>query len=214
MKNKTYALQFRRKRTGKTDYRKRLKLLISHKPRIILRKTLRNFIAQIAEYDISGDKIVIGASSKELMKHGWNYGRSNLGAAYLTGFLLGRKAKAAGITEAIPDIGLHASKKGARVYAALKGVFDAGIKIPFSEEIMPSEERIEGKHIEEYAKILKNDNERYKRQFSDYIKIGLIPERISEEFKKVKENLTNFEAGRKQNFSEPQRKKTLRRENG
>ena len=189
MKSKTYAMQFRRKRAGRTDYRKRLKLLTSRKPRIIVRKTLYNFIAQIAQYDPKGDIIITSAHSTELKKLGWKFGRSNLSAAYLTGFLLGKKAKKAGIPEAVPDIGLHESKKGARIYAALKGAADAGLKIPFSGEIMPPQDRIEGKHIAQYASSLKQDQEKYRKQFSGYLKDNANPETISEDFKKVKESI-------------------------
>ena len=53
------------------------------------------------------------------------------------------------IEEAILDLGLQTSTKGSRIYAALKGVLDAGINIPHSKEILPSEDRIKGKHISE-----------------------------------------------------------------
>jgi large subunit ribosomal protein L18 len=42
---------------------------------------------------------------------------------------------------------LQISTKGSRIYAALKGVLDSGIKVPYSEEILPSEDRIKGRHI-------------------------------------------------------------------
>ncbi len=187
MKNKIYAVQYRRKRAGKTDYRKRLKLLMPGKPRLVLRKTLHNFIVQIAQYEPNGDTIVTGAGSAGLKKYGWNYSGNSVSAAYLTGLIAGMKAKESGIKEAVADIGLQNSKKGARVYAALKGFADSGIKIPYSEEIMPEQSRIEGKHIEQYAKILKENPEAYKKQFSGYIKKGLNPEKISEDFKKTKE---------------------------
>ncbi len=187
MKNKTYALQFRRKRTGKTDYRTRLALLSSHRPRLIVRKTLANCIAQIAEYDEKGDKIIVGANSTELKKYGWKGSMDNISAAYLTGLLVGVKAKAKGIKTAVPDIGFQTSKKGARIYAAIKGTSDAGIIVPHSMEIMPSQDRIEGKHIEHYATLLKKDQARYNKQFSGYIKAGITPESISQEFKKAKD---------------------------
>jgi large subunit ribosomal protein L18 len=58
---------------------------------------------------------------------------------------------ALGISEGIADIGLHASTKGNRIYAAVKGVVDAGVDVPHSPEIFPAEERISGKHIKEYT---------------------------------------------------------------
>ena len=39
--------------------------------------------------------------------------------------------------------------KGSRIYAALKGILDAGLNIPHSDGIFPNEERIKGKHISE-----------------------------------------------------------------
>jgi len=39
--------------------------------------------------------------------------------------------------------------KGSVQYAAVKGFIDSGIKVPCSEDIFPSDERIEGKNISE-----------------------------------------------------------------
>lgn len=46
-----YRVPFRRRREGKTNYHKRLKLLKSKKPRLVVRKTLNHHIAQIVVYD-------------------------------------------------------------------------------------------------------------------------------------------------------------------
>ena len=54
-----------------------------------------------------------------------------------------------GIEEAILDIGLQRPVKGSRVFAALKGMLDAGLSIPHGDGIFPSEERIKGLHISE-----------------------------------------------------------------
>jgi large subunit ribosomal protein L18 len=56
---------------------------------------------------------------------------------------------AAGHSEAVLDIGLAASSSGSRVFAALKGMVDAGLDIPHSEEIIPSDDRISGAHADE-----------------------------------------------------------------
>jgi large subunit ribosomal protein L18 len=37
----TYKMPFRRRREGKTNYTKRLKLLLSRKPRLVVRKSLK-----------------------------------------------------------------------------------------------------------------------------------------------------------------------------
>ena len=65
------------------------------------------------------------------------------------GFAVGKKAIAAGYNTAILDIGLAASTKGNRVYAALKGMIDAGLEIPHGEDVLPSDERIMGSHIDD-----------------------------------------------------------------
>ena len=42
--------------------------------------------------------------------------------------------------------------KGSRIFASLKGILDAGIDIPHNEEVLPSEERIKGEHIDKGLK--------------------------------------------------------------
>jgi len=140
---------FRRRKEGKTNYRKRLALLKSKKPRIVVRKSNKYMRVQFALYEPDGDRIVASSISSELKKYGWNHSFSNTPSAYLTGFIAGKKALAKGINEGILDIGLHAPREGARVFAALKGVADAGIDVPYSDDVVPSEDRLYGKHIDE-----------------------------------------------------------------
>jgi len=153
-------LKFRRRREGKTNYRKRLALLKSGKPRVIVRKSNKNIRVQFAIYDFNGDRITASAIGSDLRKYGWTYSLSNTPAAYLTGLLAGKRALKKGIKEGVLDIGLHTPRRGAKVFAALKGVVDAGIDVPYGEEILPSEDRIYGKHIneeiEEKVKEIKN----------------------------------------------------------
>jgi large subunit ribosomal protein L18 len=144
----TYRVKFRRRREGKTDYRKRLALLKSNLPRAVVRKTLGNTIVQIIEYHPTGDRVIAAATARELRTFGWNTNYDTLPAAYLTGLLAGKRAVAKNVNKAILDLGLHTSSKGARVFSALKGLLEAGITIPHDKEILPSEERIKGKHID------------------------------------------------------------------
>jgi large subunit ribosomal protein L18 len=67
----------------------------------------------------------------------------------LTGLLAGKRARDKKVKEVVLDLGLQTSTKGSRIYAALKGVLDAGIKVPHSEKILPDEDRIKGVHISE-----------------------------------------------------------------
>jgi len=136
---------FRRKREGKTDYRKRLTLLKSRKPRLVIRRALNNITVQIIEYNKTGDRVVTSVNSVSLKKLGWTSHRGNSSAAYLTGLMCGYKAQSKNIKEAVLDSGLVPSVKGSVIYAALKGVIDSKLKVPVSEEILPKMERIEEK---------------------------------------------------------------------
>ncbi len=186
MNRKPRIILYRRKREGKTDYRQRLRLIKSGKPRLTVRMTNKHVIAQVIEFHPDGDKIIAGASTSELKKYGWKANTRNLPASYLAGLLCGVKAKHAKVTEAITDLGLNKSVTGGALYAALKGAVDAGLEIPYSEEIMPPEDRITGKHISDYAKLLSKDKAKYEKQFSKYIKRNIKPEEISKEFESTK----------------------------
>ncbi|MEM4258545.1 MAG: 50S ribosomal protein L18 [Candidatus Thermoplasmatota archaeon] len=143
-----YHVKPRRHRQGRTDYRKRLKLLKSKKPRIVARRSLQYIRVQVIAFDQSGDKVLASAFSKELTtKYAWKYSSAATPAAYLTGLLAGVRAKQHGITEGILDIGRNKPTKGNTLFAALKGVVDAGIVCPHDPEMLPSEERILGKHL-------------------------------------------------------------------
>jgi large subunit ribosomal protein L18 len=151
----TYKMPFKRRRLGKTDYKKRLKLLLSKKPRLVVRKSLKYVQAQIVEFSKEGDKTLVSANSKELKKFGWKFSCDNLPAAYLTGLLIGKKALEKGIKEAILDTGLHASTKENRIYAVVKGALNTGLKVPVDESVLPTEDRIKGLHIANYLEKFK-----------------------------------------------------------
>jgi len=189
-KDASYCVPFRRRKEGKTEYKARKALVLSGKPRLVVRNGLKNIVAQIIIAKPNGDEVLVSAHSRELTKgYEWKAPRGNLPAAYLTGVLCGLKAKTQGIKEAILDIGLQAPSKGARVFAVLKGVLDAGIHMPHSEEKLPEKERIEGKHIEQYAKSLASNPEEYQAKFSKYLKQKLPPEDLPKHFAKVKANI-------------------------
>jgi large subunit ribosomal protein L18 len=151
MKRK-YTLKYRRRREGKTNYKKRIAILKSGKPRLAIRRSLTNMYIQLIKFDPKGDKIIASGSGFDLKKIGWNYSLGNLPAAYLTGLIVGKKIKATGINEVILDIGMYKSVAGSKIYAALKGVVDAGINVPHSADVLPKDDRIKGKHISDYKK--------------------------------------------------------------
>jgi large subunit ribosomal protein L18 len=150
-KKKLSCLPFRRKLQKRTNYKKRMQLLLSNTPRLVIRKSLKNIIAQIVLYNPDGDKIVVGAQAKELKKLGWQASTGNIPSSYLVGLLLGKKATEKKIIEAILDLGLHTSAKGGRLYALVKGVVDSGLKISVDEKVFPTEDRLTGKHISSYV---------------------------------------------------------------
>lgn len=141
----THRVPFRRRREGKTDYRKRLKLLVSRKNRVVVRKSTRYIRMQLIAPDNRGDRTLVSAISSELRHYGYDGGGACNGpAAYLTGLLFGKRALAAGFDEGILDIGLITPVHGSKVYAALKGALDSGFGIPHDPEVFPADERISG----------------------------------------------------------------------
>jgi len=181
---------FRRKRQGKTDYKKRLGMLKSGKHRLVIRKSLMNTYVQVVEYDPDGDKVIAAASTKELKKLGWKFATSSVPAAYLAGLLCAKKAKLSkeAILDAPPFAGLA---KGCRIYSALKGAIDGGLKVNASEEIFPSQDRITGKHIAEFAKSIAG-SEKYSRQFSQCLKQGVKPEDFVKYFDEIKSKIAGL----------------------
>ena len=188
-KGKAYTIAFRRKREGKTDYRTRLKLLTSKKLRVVVRRKLNNFTVQIINFEAKGDKVLIGVSSRELIKYGWKAHRGNLSSAYLTGYLCGLKAKKNKLTEGILDIGPNEAVPKSSFFALAKGLKDAGFNLPLGEKVIPGEDRIKGIHIENYAKQLSKDTNLYTKHFSQYIKNGLKPEDLSKHFEETKKKI-------------------------
>jgi large subunit ribosomal protein L18 len=184
----TYRVQLRRRREGKTDYQARKALVLSGKPRLVTRSTVKNVVAQIIVAKPHGDEVLVAAHSRELKKYGWKAPSGNVPAAYLTGLLCGLKAKAKGVAAAVLDIGLVAPTKGGKVFATLSGVLDAGVDVPHDEEKMVKE-RMEGEHIAEYGKSLGVGSEIYSAKFSKYLEQKLSPEKLPEHFAKVKADI-------------------------
>ncbi len=188
-KNASYRVQLRRRREGKTDYQARKALVTSRKPRLVTRASIRNVEVQIIIAKPHGDEVLASANSRELLKsYGWRAPTGNIPAAYLTGLLCGVKAKAAGINEAILDIGLVSPTKGSKIFAILSGVVDGGVEVPHREDKIVKE-RLKGDHIAKYAKNLGASSEEYTAKFSQYTAKGIAPEKIAEHLAKVKADI-------------------------
>ncbi len=180
-KGSRYRVPLRRRREQKTDYQARKAMVVSGKPRLVARSSLKNTIVQIIVAKPHGDEVLASAHSRELIKkYGWKAVTGNVPAAYLTGLLCGLKAKAKGVTEAILDIGLVKPTKGSKVFSTMSGVVDAGVAIPHSEEKIVKE-RTRGFHIQDYAESL-GAPEEYAPKFSAYAAKELSPAKFGEHF--------------------------------
>src|SRR3989338_1980036 len=189
-KLKPRTVAYRRKREQSTDYPKRLKSLLSGKLRLVVRFTNQRIIGQLVQFTPLGDKVVSAVDSFALKQHGWKYSCKNIPATYLTGLLLGKKAKTKGFSEAILDTGLRYPMKKGKMYAFLKGVVDAGLNVPHSgKDIFPDDSRIQGKHIQQYATVLQKHKEVYQQRFGQYLKDKAEPEQISVQFEQTKKKI-------------------------
>lgn len=144
-----YRVPFRRRRTGQTDYARRLRLLSGRTTRLVVRRSNRGVTVQFIDFAPTGDVVRAAATSRELGPFGWDASLASTPAAYLTGLLAGRRARDAGVTRAALDIGRAEPTPGGRLYAALKGALDAGLEIPVDRKVLPPENRLKGEHLPE-----------------------------------------------------------------
>ncbi len=185
---------FKRRREWRTDYQQRLGLLKSGKPRMIVRRSLENIHVQFILSESAGDKTVVDIKSNKLKKYGWKGHGGNIPSAYLTGYLAGMNAVKNGVKEAVVDIGLQKSVEFSSLYAAAAGARDAGVDVKVNKSVIPSKERLHGKHIADYAdKLKKEQPEKYRQQFSAYLKNGLNPEDLPKHFEEVKSHIARGE---------------------
>lgn len=183
-----YRVPLRRRREKKTDYQARKGFVVSGRPRLVARSSLKNTVAQIVNAKPNGDIVLASAHSRELVnKYGWKGATGNVPAAYLTGLLCGLKAKKNGVSEAILDLGLVSPTKGSKVFSTMAGAVDAGIEIPHSDEKIVKE-RTRGDHIVEYAETLGSPEE-YGPKFSTLNAKGLSPNELCDHFDKVKTDI-------------------------
>ncbi len=181
----TAELKFRRRREALTNYKKRFALVKSGAARVVIRKSNKRITAQITAYGEEGDRTLAHADSGELRRYGWP-SRANRPTAYLTGLLLGRKAKS--VKEAlILDIGLSSPVPGSIPFVFAKGCIDAGLKVKSGIKI---DDKAYNYSNAEYAKKLKKeDNEKYKKQYSAYMEGKTEPEALGSLFNQTKEKI-------------------------
>ncbi len=158
-----YSKILRRLREEKTNYKKRGTMLMGKRDFITVNITNENTQVQILKPGMTGDKVLASAHSRYLLEKGWKGSRKSVPAAYLTGYLAGKKALGKGANDAILYTGTRRYTQ--RMAAALKGVIDAGVKVPANEETFPSDDRINGEHL-----TVKNDIPKIKSTIDSEIK--------------------------------------------
>jgi large subunit ribosomal protein L18 len=184
----TYVHTLKRIREDKTNYRKRSAVLIGRHLFVTVKISDQNVAAQVLKPTPTGDIVIASAHSRELADHGWKGAFNNLPACYLTGMLLGKKAMQKEIDAAVLYIGKN--RFTSRVGACTKGIVDAGVSMPVSEESLPDEDRISGHHIAEYSHTLKEDEKEYNSRFSGILKNGLKPEDYPSHFEEIKSKIS------------------------
>lgn len=150
-----YAKILRRLREEKTNYRKRRTMLMGKKDFITVVISNQNTQVQILHPGIDGDRVMVSAHSRHLLKNGWKGSRKSISAAYLTGYHAGKIAIMKGIKDAILYTGTRRYTQ--RTAAVLKGAIDAGLTIPADPDTYPPDERILGEHL-----TVKNDITQFK----------------------------------------------------
>ena len=121
-------------------------------PRAVVRVSNTQVTCQLVSFDTGGDRVLASVTGKTLVnEHKWpsDASRKSVPACYLAGMALAKSALAAGHSEAILDIGLAAASRGSRAFAALRGMVECGLEIPHSEEVLPSDDRVSGSHIDD-----------------------------------------------------------------
>ncbi|KAI1289389.1 60S ribosomal protein L5 [Halotydeus destructor] len=97
------------------------------------------------------------------------------------------------------DTGLARTSTGARIFGVMKGAADGGMDVPHSERRFPgydAEEKkfdaeihrkhIFGQHVADYMRqLLEDDEEAYKKQFSQFVKLGITPDDLEDMYKKA-----------------------------
>ncbi|MFH1095779.1 MAG: 50S ribosomal protein L18 [Candidatus Micrarchaeota archaeon] len=163
-----YKVAFRRRRANLTDFSKRLGLIKSPNPRLVVRASCKGIVAQLVGFDARGDRVVASAHSAELDAYGW-LSQANTPTAYLCGLLAGQRAKKAGVKTTHLDLGMKTPSKGNLLFAAGLGAKAAGLQVGVPDELVDAP-RLEGSHIAAYAQALKSkDDAKFRKHFSRYI---------------------------------------------
>jgi len=137
-----YQTKYKRRRSGKTDYYARKRLITQAKNkynapkyRLVVRFTNRDIVMQIVTSEITGDKVFCAAYSHELKAYGIEHGLTNWAAAYCTGLLIARRVLKklgmdedfTGVEEADGEYTLTEATEGDESRRPFKAFLDVGL---------------------------------------------------------------------------------------
>ncbi len=138
-------------------------MLMGKRDFITVNITNENTLVQILKPGMTGDHVIASAHSRYLLEKGWHGSRKNISAAYLTGYVAGKRALGKGANNAILYTGTR--KYTQRMAAALKGVIDAGVEVPANPKTFPDDTRLSGNHL-----AVKNDISKIKSEIDSEVR--------------------------------------------
>jgi large subunit ribosomal protein L18 len=163
----------------------------------VVRISNKNVNSQFITPKVGGDIVVSSAHSRQLRKFGWKGSLKSTPACYLLGMLAGKMALEKGVKGAVLYNGVEPFIRGARISAFVKGVADSGVEVPMGEEAFPSQDRISGKTIADYAtKLASEDKSLHDKTFSGLLKEEFRPADYPKHFEEVKASIAGGGAKR------------------
>ncbi|MBU0527912.1 MAG: 50S ribosomal protein L18 [Candidatus Micrarchaeota archaeon] len=152
-KGPSYVVYYRRRREGKTDYKKRLALVKSGKTRMVIRRSNKALVIQFVDFYPEGDKTLLTMSSNQLSKDYKWPAKRNIWTGYLAGLMAGKLAQKKGVKEFVLDVGMYGSSKGSVIYAALQGATDSGLKSNFDSKMIPDFSTVPDKYKKAFEEV-------------------------------------------------------------
>src|SRR5437660_2539754 len=87
-----YTALLKRNRQNRTNYRRRVAMLIGRRSFVSIAVSNQNVMAQVIKPLAIGDSVLTAVRSRELVKYGWKGSMNSIPTCYLTGLLLGKRA--------------------------------------------------------------------------------------------------------------------------
>ena len=117
---------------------------------------------QLVTWAAEGDLVEVNVTGNDLVKkYSWpdNMSKKSVPASYLVGYALGKGCCCCRLRRCSSRYRTCRQHPGGRVYAALKGMSDAGLKFHTAKRFYPDEDRVNGAHIDDkIARPLKQQN--------------------------------------------------------